>query len=119
MGAQTPPEVFFGLHEFLLKIDIMIYCLTESRSTDGPDILAEANQHRRIKGPARAAPDHPHRLPQRVGGFIDAGAEQRVKGVRQPHSLDPGGNLRPGQPVRVAGAVPTLMVVAADVADIS
>ena len=79
----------------------------------------EAGQKLGVKDAARAAPDHPGGLGRRERGLPDSRMNQRVKGVRQPHRLDPGGNLRPGQSVRVAGAVPPLMVVAADVAGIS
>lgn len=77
--------------------------------------MGEAGQHDRVKDPARAVPDHPDSLPQRVGGLIDSGVEQGVKGVRQTHHLHPGSNVPSSQAVRVAGAVPSLMVVAADV----
>ena len=42
--------------------------------------------------------------------------DKGVESVRQPYHLHPGGNAVPGQPVRVAAAVPTLVVVAAHVA---
>ena len=42
---------------------------------------------------------------------------QRVESVRQPHHLDPRGNLAAGQSVRIAAAVPALVMMAADVAD--
>lgn len=85
--------------------------------TDGADALGEARQHGRLKGSASAVLNHPNSLPQRVGWFVNPGVEQGVKGVRQPHHLHPGGNVLPGQLIRVAGAIPPLVVVAADVTD--
>ena len=52
-----------------------------------------------------------------IGRLVDPGMYEGVKGIRQPHHLYPGGDILPGQPVRVTGAVPTLMVVAAHIAD--
>lgn len=52
-----------------------------------------------------------------VGRLVDPGMDEGVKGVRQPHRLHPGRNSVPGQPVRIAGAIPTLMMVAAYVAN--
>ena len=80
-------------------------------------MLCEAGQEQRVKDAAGPGHDHVAGLVLGVGRFVDPGMYEGVEGVRQPHHLHPGGNAVPGQPVRVAAAVPPFMVVAAHIAD--
>lgn len=70
-----------------------------------------------MKDAAGSGQNHIPGLIRRIGRFIDPGMNESVKGVGQPHYLHPGSDVLSGQPVGIAGAVPTLMVVAAHVTD--
>ena len=87
------------------------------RLTNSTDMLGKAGQEQRVEDAAGPSHDHILGLFLGIGRFIDPGMHQGVKGVRQPHHLYPGGNTVPSQPVRVTGTVPSLMVVAAHIAD--
>lgn len=70
-----------------------------------------------MKDTAGSGDDHVPGLFPGIGWLVDPGMNEGVKGVRQPHYLHPGSNVVPGQPVRITAPVPTLMVVAAHIAD--
>ncbi len=70
-----------------------------------------------MKDAAGSGQNHIPGLIRRIGRFIDPGMNESVKGVGQPHYLHPWSDVLSGQPVGIAGAVPTLMVVAAHVTD--
>ena len=84
---------------------------------DGADVLGETGQHMRIKGTAGPIDHHIPGLPQRERRLIHPGMYQGVKGVRHAHYLHPRRDLCPGEFVRVAAAVPPLMVVTAYIAE--
>ena len=80
-------------------------------------MLGKAGQKQRMEDPVGSGDNHVPGLFLGIGRFIDAGMNQGVKGIRQPHHLHPGSNAVSGQPVRITTPIPTLMVVAAYVAD--
>ena len=79
-------------------------------------MLPEAVQHIGVESAAGSGEDHLPGLGRGVGGLIDPGMDQGVKGVRQPHNMHPWSDMPARQSVRIPLAVPTLMVMEADVA---
>lgn len=74
--------------------------------------LHKAFQQDGVEGTALAVQDHVHSLPVGVRLFVAALTGQRVVDVRQRNDLRFDGDLVPFQPVRVAAAVPPLVVPA-------
>ncbi len=80
-------------------------------------MLGEAGQEQRMEDTAGPGDNHVPGLFLGVGRLVDTGMYEGVKGIRQARHLYPGGNVLPGQPVGITAPVPTLVVVAAYVAN--
>ena len=77
----------------------------------------KAGQEERVEDAAGPRHDHLPGLMPGKRGLIDPGMHQRIKGICQSHHMHLGRNAFARQPVGIAGAVPTFMVVAAHIAD--
>ena len=77
----------------------------------------KAGQEERVEDAAGPRHDHLPGLMPGKRGLIDPWMHQRIKGICQSHHMHPRRDAFARQPVRIAGAVPTLMVVTADIAD--